>query len=144
MRLALSLSVFFVWASAVFGTPSETQPAVKIHGHWIAVEVARSPEAWRKGLMFREKLSKGQGMLFWGTFERPQSFWMKNTLIPLDIIFISKDRRIVSIAKKTKPLSEDPIPSAAPAQHVLEILAGEADALKLKAGDRVEFLNIQD
>lgn len=96
-----------------------------------------------RGLMYREKLGLNEGMLFVGERERPQSFWMKNTLISLDIIFISKARRIVSIGQNAKPLSEDLIPSDGPAQYVLEILGGQAKALKFKAGDAVEFLNIQ-
>ena len=121
-------------------TPQQDLPSVKVNAVTFHVEVARSDEEWRKGLMFREKLGAHEGMLFYGKLERPQIFWMKNTLVSLDIVFISKNKKIVSIAKHTEPFSETPIPSAGPAQYVLEILAGQADAAKLKPGDKVEFL----
>ncbi|MDB5036874.1 MAG: hypothetical protein JWQ35_402 [Bacteriovoracaceae bacterium] len=135
----LVLSILF---SLIQVAPAKNLPQVKIKGTTFQVEVARSESEWQKGLMFREHLAPNEGMLFFGNTERPQAFWMKNTLVSLDIIFISRNKKIVSIAKNTKPLSEEPLPSAAPAQYVLEILAGQATAHQLKAGDPVEFVRI--
>jgi uncharacterized membrane protein (UPF0127 family) len=119
--------------------PSEARPYVKIGKTAFQVEVVRTPSEWQKGLMFREHLGPREGMFFLGTREYPQAFWMKNTLVPLDIIFISKDLKIVSIQKNAKPLSEENLPSGKPAMHVLEILGGTSDALHFSAGNKVEL-----
>jgi hypothetical protein len=99
----------------------------------IEIEVARSKEERGRGLMFRERLPDGQGMLF--VFEEPdvQNFWMKNTPQPLDIIYISTEGTIVSISKGI-PFSTDPIPSSGPAQLVLELAEGEAQKAGLAPG----------
>jgi uncharacterized membrane protein (UPF0127 family) len=88
--------------------------------------------------MFRRALAADRGMLF--EFDRPdvQSFWMKNTLIPLDIIYIGADGRIVSIARNARPLDETPLYSSGPAQGVLEIEGGLSAKLGIEPGDKVE------
>ena len=100
----------------------------------IAVEIARSPVERSRGLMFRERLPQGQGMLF--VFEEPDflSFWMKNTPQPLDIIYMAQDGKVVSI-RAGEPFSTDTIPSGGPAQFVLELARGEAERIGLKTGD---------
>lgn len=121
---------------------SSIGPSVKIRNSLFQVEVARTFRDWQRGLMYRSELKPQTGMLFIGQEERLQSFWMKNTLISLDIIFISKNLEIVSIQKRAEPLSERPLPSLKPAQYVLEIAGGQADLLGFQAGDPVELLNI--
>ena len=113
----------------------------------IKVELATAPYQWVKGLMFREFLSKDSGMLFVFPDERIRSFWMKNTKIPLDIIFISKDspeRKIVDIKANFEPCPETKLMcpsynSAAPSMYVLETNAGFAKKNDIKIGDSVEI-----
>lgn len=102
-------------------------------------EIADDFEERRVGLMNRPALAEDRAMLFVFPGEPPQmhGFWMKNTLIPLDIIYLAADGRIVSIARNTVPLSETPVPTAAPASAVLEINGGLSDRLGIAPGDRV-------
>lgn len=102
-----------------------------------AVEVVANDEERSKGLMFRKELPEGNGMLFDFKVEAPVSFWMKNTYIPLDMIFIRGDGRIASIAENTEPLSERLIPSSGPVRGVLEVIGGTARKLGIKPGDQV-------
>jgi uncharacterized membrane protein (UPF0127 family) len=105
--------------------------------HAFAVEMALTPEEQSRGLMFRKTLPEGQGMLF--DFKRDQelSFWMKNTYVSLDMIFIRGDGRILRIAENTEPLSERMVPSGGPVRAVLEVVAGTARKLGIAPGDRV-------
>jgi uncharacterized protein len=105
--------------------------------HVFAVELASTPEEHAKGLMYRRQLPEGQGMLFDFHREQPTSFWMKNTYIPLDMIFIRGDGRILRIAENTVPLSETLVPSGGPVRAVLEVNAGTAKKLGIAPGDRV-------
>lgn len=100
-------------------------------------EIADTPQRQARGLMFRTELADDRGMLF--PFERPQraSFWMRNTVISLDIIFVGVDGRILNIAERTVPYSEDPILSDGLARAVLEIRGGRAEELGIRPGDRV-------
>lgn len=107
--------------------------------HRFAVEVARTPEEQATGLMHRQSLAPDRGMLFPYDPPQPASFWMKNTLIPLDIIFIRADRTIARIAANTVPLSLDPVPSLEPVVAVLEIAGGRAAELGIREGDRVDW-----
>jgi uncharacterized membrane protein (UPF0127 family) len=101
------------------------------------VELAASPEAQMRGLMFRDRLGDNEGMLFPSAVPEPRSFWMKNTPLSLDIIFIGADGRISNIAANTVPYSLDPVPSKGLASAVLELRAGRAKALGIVPGDRV-------
>jgi uncharacterized membrane protein (UPF0127 family) len=105
--------------------------------HKFSIEIARTPEQLQYGLMFRNKLATDAGMLF--IYDRPQriSMWMKNTLIPLDMIFIGADGRIVDIAERRVPHSIEPVYSSAPALAVLEVNGGTASRLGIKPGDRI-------
>jgi uncharacterized protein len=105
--------------------------------HTFQVEMAVTPEEQAKGLMFRRELPEGQGMLFDFHRDQPAVFWMKNTYIPLDMIFIRSDGRIQSIAEHTQPLSEALVRSGAPVRAVLEVIAGTAQKLGIASGDRV-------
>jgi len=106
--------------------------------HDFSVEITESDADRAMGLMFRQSLAKRSGMLF----AYPKSFeitmWMKNTYISLDMIFIRKDGRVHRIEKGTEPFSERVVASQGDVSAVLEVAAGVADAIGLKAGDRVE------
>lgn len=105
--------------------------------HNFSVEVARTREEQDKGLMFRRELPDGQGMLFDFTTEQTVAFWMENTYISLDIIFINGDGRIRRIAENAEPMSKTTIPSDGPVRAVLEVIGGAARKLGIKEGDRV-------
>jgi uncharacterized membrane protein (UPF0127 family) len=103
------------------------------------VEVARTPREQATGLMNRESLAPDRGMLFPYAPAQNASFWMKNTLIPLDIIFIREDGTIARIAANTVPLSLEPIPSLEPVAAVLELAGGRAAELGIEPGDKVNW-----
>ena len=105
--------------------------------HRFTVEVAESMNQRARGLMFRESLAPEAGMLFVYPGEQEIRMWMKNTLIPLDMLFVASDGRIVSIAENTVPLSEEVISSGAAVQGVIELAAGTAQRLGIEPGDRV-------
>ena len=101
------------------------------------VELALNDAERARGLMFREKLGPYEGMLFDFYQEAPVSFWMKNTLIPLDMLFIAADGTIRSIHANAVPQSVETIPSQFPVRAVLEINGGSAKLLGIKPGDKV-------
>lgn len=105
----------------------------------IDIEIVENDAKRQQGLMYRENMEPDQGMLFLFDVEEPQAFWMENTKIPLDIIYIDKDWKIVSIAKNTVPYSQQSIPSKGPAKYVLEVNAGFSDAYKIGAGDFISY-----
>lgn len=107
--------------------------------HALRVEVARTSQEQAKGLMFRTAMGADEGMIFPMQPPREASFWMRNTVIPLDIIFIGTDRRILNIAANAVPYSETPLPSAGLASGVLELNGGRAAELGLAPGDKVEW-----
>jgi hypothetical protein len=102
------------------------------------VEVMKKDEDRARGLMYRRYLPADRGMLFDFSKEQPVSMWMKNTYIPLDMIFIAKDGKVVSVAENAEPLSERIIPSGGPVLGVLELNGGVAAQIGLKAGDIVK------
>jgi uncharacterized protein len=106
--------------------------------HAFSVELAANEAERSRGLMFRKELPEGHGMLFDFAQDQPVSFWMHNTYISLDMIFIAGDGRIVRIAENTEPMSDRLIPSGAPVRAVLEVIAGTARKFGIAAGDRVE------
>lgn len=101
------------------------------------VEIAQSPAQQAQGLMFREKMEPDAGMLFVYDQPQPSSFWMKNTLIPLDMLFVGADGRIVNIHERAVPHSTDAIRSAKPVKAILELNGGMSARLGIRAGDRV-------
>ncbi|QUL36828.1 DUF192 domain-containing protein [Erythrobacter sp. JK5] len=103
------------------------------------VELADTPQAQAKGLMFRTELGDFEGMLFPSQEPQARSFWMKNTPLSLDIIFVGVDGRISNIAADTVPYSLDSVPSDGLSIAVLELRAGRAKALGIVPGDRVEW-----
>lgn len=108
----------------------------------VNVELADTAEKRQLGLMYRRELPELQGMLFLFPREAPLSFWMKNTPLPLDIIFINASHTIVRIAQHTTPFSEQPLPSGSPTQFVLEVNGGFCQRHGVAVGDRVEFAQL--
>lgn len=105
----------------------------------IAIEIADTDSARTRGLMQREGLPPQSGMLFVFPRETPQGFWMANTPIALDIIYVNADSQIVSIAKYTRPFSSQTVESEAPARYVVEVPAGFSDTYGLTESDRVRW-----
>ncbi|HNP69099.1 MAG TPA: DUF192 domain-containing protein [Aequorivita sp.] len=103
------------------------------------IEVADDEYQTQTGLMYRNSLGKDQGMLFVFNDMQRRSFYMKNTKIPLDIIYLNAEKEIVSIQKNAKPFDETSLPSEAASQYVLEVNAGLAEAWQLATGDRIRF-----
>lgn len=104
-----------------------------------SVELARTPDEQEKGLMFRKTLGKDKGMLFIDSEDRIRTFWMRNTLIPLDLIFIDGTRKVVDLFSGAKPLDESLIVSRSAARYVLEINAGLARPCGITPGITVQF-----
>jgi hypothetical protein len=106
--------------------------------HKFTVELALTPQQQSQGLMYRRTLAPQAGMLFVYRPVQPISMWMMNTLIPLDMVFVAADRRIVRIAERTVPLSTETIQSGQPVLAVIEFNAGTVARYGIKVGDRVE------
>ena len=107
--------------------------------HDFTVEVARTEEQQSRGLMFRDRLGPNEGMIFPFPAPRAASFWMKNTRIPLDIIFVRTDGSIARIAANTTPYSLDPVAVGEPVGAVLELAGGRAAQLGIREGDTVSW-----
>ena len=103
------------------------------------IELAEDDYETQTGLMYRGSMSMNQAMLFIFSDEKIRSFYMKNTLIPLDIIYLNALKQVINIKKNAIPLDEQSIPSIAPAQYVLEINGGLSDLLNIEKGDRISF-----
>ena len=113
-------------------------PAVELHGQRFLVELATDDAGRQRGLMMRTTLAPDHGMLFVFPHTGPQAFWMKNTLIPLDILYFDEERRLVSMQVDVPPCRADPCPtypSDAPALYVLELSAGTTRRIGAKPGD---------
>lgn len=107
--------------------------------HRFTVEVASTAEQQAMGLMYRTKLAPDRGMIFPFDPPRDASFWMRNTLIPLDMIFVRADGSIANIAANTVPYSEEPVRSEGPVAAVLEIPGGRSAELGIQPGDNVKW-----
>lgn len=103
------------------------------------VELAQNEQETTLGLMYRKSMPQHRGMFFIFPQEEMRSFWMKNTYIALDIIYINAKNQVVSISKNATPLSETSRPSEAPAQFVLEVNAGVSDRLSIEVGDTISY-----
>ncbi len=137
-----SLAAFVCWAAAAHAQASEPVRQELViatdEGQRVfQVEIADEPQERSKGLMFRRKMAPEHGMLFDYGEEQPASFWMSNTYIPLDMIFVKADGTIESIAERTTPMSERSIRSQGPVRYVLEINGGLSDELGIGPGDSV-------
>jgi len=118
------------------------EPTVRLKGQSFFVEVADTSDKQALGLMFRDSLPRNQGMLFIFGGEARRSFWMKNTRIPLDILYFDADLRLVNVIRGAKPcrVSACPgYPSSGPAKYVLELNAGRATELGVEAGDELKL-----
>lgn len=106
----------------------------------LEIEIAETDYEQETGLMYRKSMAENQGMLFVYDDERPRpNFYMKNTYIALDLLYISGENEVVDINKNAKPLDESSLPSHAPAKYVLEINAGLVDQSGIEIGDKVEI-----
>ncbi|HNV84844.1 MAG TPA: DUF192 domain-containing protein [Arenimonas sp.] len=121
----------------------QSKPWVEIRGQRFTVEVADSFEERERGLMFRDELAKDSGMLFIHDNEETQAYWMKNTHIPLDILYFNKDRKLVSAQERVPACSAGdrcpPYASEGAALYVLELNAGSVELYKIQAGDEMKI-----
>jgi hypothetical protein len=129
---------FCAVAPAQAGGQATLEIVSKTGVHAFTVELATDDAERSRGLMFRKELPEGRGMLFDFERDQPVAFWMHNTYIPLDMIFIRGDGSILRIAENTEPLSDRLVPSGGPVRAVLEVIAGTARKLGISPGDRVE------
>lgn len=134
-KVALLFAVVFTCTSCI-----AQEPYVRIKGEKFTVEVADTPDKQQLGLMFREQMARDHGMLFIFSGETRRAFWMKNTKIPLDIIYFDRNLQLVSVAnaKPCRTATCKSYPSTGPAMYVLELNAGLAEELGLVAGDQLE------
>jgi uncharacterized membrane protein (UPF0127 family) len=107
------------------------------------VEIADTPAKRQLGLQYRRELAENRGMLFLFANEREQSFWMKNTPIPLDMVFINGDQKIVGIVQEAAPFSLDTRSVSVPSRFVLEIKGGLSRRYGMQTGDRVRFEGVR-
>jgi len=129
-----------LFAPAAFA--AETIPLVlqtQSGAHHFDVEIANTDEKRTVGLMYRRSLGENAGMLFLYEPPQPISMWMRNTYIPLDMIFISPDNRVHRIVERTEPFSLQTIPSGGTVKGILEVNAGVAAKIGLKPGDEVRY-----
>jgi len=138
--LAAMLAALFLLAAPALSQGAREKLVIASGGgsHAFRVEIADEPIERARGLMYRRSMADDEGMLFDFGQEQPESFWMRNTLISLDMLFITANGTVESIAKRTTPLSEKSIPSKGPVRFVLEINGGLSDRLGIKPGDTVE------
>ena len=129
--------------SGTASTPQGPTAAVELRGQRIQVELATDDASRQHGLMMRTELAANHGMLFVFPHSGPQAFWMKNTLISLDILYFDTDRRLVSMQLDVPPCRADPCPtypSEAPALYVLELSAGSAQRMGVHRGDELKVM----
>ena len=152
IAVAITLGVALLGGSPVIGIATAQAPAAQqveaglepltivtaSGSHAFSVEVMRTDEERAKGLMFRRFMPQDRGMLFDFKREEPIAMWMKNTYLPLDMVFMNRAGRVTHIAQNAEPLSERIIPSGGPVYAVLEINAGVAKAIGIKVGDNVQ------
>ncbi|MFQ5666335.1 MAG: DUF192 domain-containing protein [Candidatus Binatia bacterium] len=146
MRSVLCHAEALLFATVVFAACTP-HPAVVIYSKQgavrVDVEVADTPDARARGLMYRRDLDPDAGMLFIFPSESQQHFWMKNTPLPLDMVFISSAGEIVGIVPDTRPFSTNPLSVGAPSQYVLEVHAGFCDRHGIATGDKVDFQHVR-
>ncbi len=107
----------------------------------IDIEIADNDYERQLGLMKRKSMEEKQGMLFIFPIEEMQSFWMRNTLISLDMIFVNTQKEIVTIHKNTRVLSDQSYPTSKPSVYVIEVIAGFTDRYNIKEGDRISWMD---
>ena len=139
-RALFAATILFLLGAPGFGATIEGLDVVTATGsHHYQVEIANDEATRERGLMMREKMAPDHGMLFEFPSREPVTFWMKDTLLPLDLLFIDIDGTVRRVVEGAKPMSQTLIPSGVPVTGVLELNAGQAAAIQLKPGDKVEF-----
>jgi len=148
---AIGVMIFFAVKGFMKTSPETTEYIFKKEGtisfisssgqkiNTIDVEVADTEYDTQLGLMFRKAMKETESMLFIFPNEELRSFWMRNTFISLDMIFVNADKKIVTIHKDTRTLSDQSYPSTAPAQYVVEVVGGFTDKYGIKEGDSISF-----
>jgi uncharacterized protein len=138
---ALTFAAFALFGLLMAAAPAAEQQTLEIASktgvHPFSVELVANEADRAKGLMYRRSLPEGHGMLFDFQREQEVAFWMKDTYIPLDMIFIRGNGRILRIAENTTPLSVQQVPSGGPVRAVLEVAGGTARKLGIAPGDQV-------
>ncbi|RDI96952.1 DUF192 domain-containing protein [Dyella solisilvae] len=132
--------LLFVLPATVFAAAAHDAPGVQLHGHHFTTEFATNDAAREHGLMMRTELAADHSMLFVFPKDDQRWFWMKNTLIPLDILYFDGNRRLVSVQANVPPCKADPCPSYPsdlPARYVLELPAGMAAKIGAMVGDEL-------
>lgn len=150
MRSILGFSLLLTLATictacASAATDDQASPAVGLHGHLMHVEIAADNPAREHGLMDRTNMAPDRGMLFVFPDDDVRTFWMKDTLIPLDMLFFDAQRRLVTLRADVPPCKADPCalyPSTLPARYVLELNAGAAKRLGVHEGDVATFIDV--
>jgi len=135
--LFLGLSLTACTQPDVKAAPETVTVTASGVSHTFSVEIADDEAEREKGLMYRDRMAEDHGMLFLFPDVRERAFWMKNTHIPLDIIYISRSGEVISIQKNATPMNETPLNSYGAAAAVLEINGGLADRLGIRAGDQI-------
>jgi uncharacterized membrane protein (UPF0127 family) len=142
--VALALAAALAWAAAAtLARPALADPlealtiSTQTGDHAFSVEIAATPATRERGLMNRRFMPMDRGMLFEFERDSPVAFWMKNTYIPLDMVFIARNGAVTRIVDRAEPFSETPIPSGGPCAAVLELDGGVAAQIGLKTGDMV-------
>jgi uncharacterized membrane protein (UPF0127 family) len=145
MLLFVLLIMFACAQPPAAQTPSANTSGPRItfpDGYTVSVEIAADDETRAQGLMYRDQVRQGWGMLFLFAKTGDYPFWMKNTLIPLDMVWIDEGHKVVAVAKDVPPCKADPCPSYppnAPARYVLELGAGEAQKHRIVKGATLQF-----
>jgi len=140
MKRLLPVFLLLCAAGCAGAKPKTSAPAVELHGHRFTTELATDDASREHGLMMRTELAPDHGMLFVFPDTQPRWFWMKNTLIPLDILYFGADRKLVSMQLDVPPCKADPCPSYpsdTPARYVLELPAGTARRIGVATGDEL-------
>ena len=138
----LFIILLLVFIAIFLFSRSKNQNQVCFKGNCFDVELAITAKERTYGLMFRKELDADKGMLFIFEDEKEYSFWMKNVLIPLDMVWINKEKKVVFISKNNQPCKSSGCPSVNPdkkAQYVLELNGGTVDKIDLKVGDSLIF-----
>jgi hypothetical protein len=135
----LLLAVFVIGLPlAALADDSHAMLHTKKGSYTFNIEVMDTEAGRERGLMYRKSLAPNAGMLFDFLTPQPVAFWMENTLIPLDMVFIARDGVVKTIAANAKPMDTTPIPSGGPVQFVLEIPGGRAAEIGLAPGDKMD------
>jgi uncharacterized membrane protein (UPF0127 family) len=148
IRHALWHSTAALFVGCVLLPACSQRPEVVIHSArgpvTVQVEIADTPDTRARGLMYRSDLGANAGMLFMFPNESDQEFWMKNTPLPLDMVFIGKQRRIVGVIREARPFTTNPLRVGVPSRYVLEVNGGFCARHSINTGDAVEFVRVFD